>query len=119
MLLYVSGVLLIVLSWAAAVVKHLRRCKQIPSGTTNDFAGPVNLPLVGRIHDIPRNHNWIKFKEWGDQYGPIYRTKIFGENHIWIMKESIALDILGKRGKIYAVRRTNMRPLTHTHSSTG
>nr|OQO15565.1 hypothetical protein B0A51_17650 [Rachicladosporium sp. CCFEE 5018] len=64
----------------------------------------AGIPYIGRVHDIPFKHNWIKFKEWGDKYGPIYQSTLFGENHIWVMRESIAHEILGKRGAIYSDR---------------
>lgn len=56
------------------------------------------------MHDIPFKHNWIKFKEWGDQYGPIYQSTIFGEKHVWVMREKVAHDLLSKKGGIYADR---------------
>lgn len=47
---------------------------------------------------------WLKFKEWSDIYGPIYRTKMLGANFIVISDESVAEDILVKRGKINSDR---------------
>lgn len=64
----------------------------------------VGLPYIGRVHDIPFTHNWIKFKTWGDQYGPIYQSTIFGEKHVWVMREKVAHDLLSKKGGIYADR---------------
>lgn len=29
-----------------------------------DFPGPYLLPWIGRIHDLPIQYMWIKFKEW-------------------------------------------------------
>lgn len=47
---------------------------------------------------------WLKFKEWADIYGPIYRTKMLGANFVIISDESIAEDILVKRAKVYSDR---------------
>ncbi|KAJ4370942.1 hypothetical protein N0V86_008636 [Didymella sp. IMI 355093] len=66
--------------------------------------GPALIPWVGRIHDLPIDFMWLKFKEWADMYGPIYRTKMLGANFVVISDESIAEDILVKRAKVYSDR---------------
>ncbi|KAJ4989948.1 cytochrome P450 [Stagonosporopsis vannaccii] len=66
--------------------------------------GPALIPWVGRIHDLPIDFMWLKFKEWADTYGPIYRTKMLGANFVIISDESIAEDILVKRAKVYSDR---------------
>lgn len=66
--------------------------------------GPALIPWVGRIHDLPIDFMWLKFKEWADLYGPIYRTKMLGANFVIISDESIAEDILVKRAKVYSDR---------------
>ncbi|KAJ4361378.1 hypothetical protein N0V95_001889 [Ascochyta clinopodiicola] len=66
--------------------------------------GPALIPWVGRIHDLPIDFMWLKFKEWADMYGPIYRTKMLGANFVIIADESIAEDILVKRAKVYSDR---------------
>ena len=47
---------------------------------------------------------WLKFKEWADTYGPIYRTKMLGANFVIISDEAIAEEMLVKKGKIYSDR---------------
>lgn len=66
--------------------------------------GPALIPWVGRIHDLPIDFMWLKFKEWADMYGPIYRTKMLGANFVIISDESIAEEILVKRAKVYSDR---------------
>ncbi|KAH6612036.1 cytochrome P450, partial [Boeremia exigua] len=66
--------------------------------------GPALIPWIGRIHDLPIDFMWLKFKEWADTYGPIYRTKMLGANFVVISDESIAEDILIKRAKVYSDR---------------
>lgn len=66
--------------------------------------GPTLVPWLGRVHDLPIQFMWLKFKEWADIYGPIYRTKMLGANFVIISDESIAEDILIKRAKIYSDR---------------
>lgn len=73
---------------------------------------------VGRIHDLPINFMWLKFKEWADIYGPIYRTTMLGANFIIISDEKVAEDLLVKRAKIYS-DRPEMKSLFDSKSSTG
>ncbi len=47
---------------------------------------------------------WLKFKEWADEYGPIYQVKAFGTTIVVISKESIANDLFALRGAIYSDR---------------
>lgn len=73
---------------------------------------------VGRIHDLPINYMWLKFKEWADIYGPIYRTTMLGANFIIVSDEKVAEDLLVKRAKIYS-DRPEMKSLFDSKSSTG
>lgn len=66
--------------------------------------GPALIPWIGRVHDLPVEYMWTKFKEWGDVYGPIYRTQMLGDNFIIISDEKVAEDILVKRAKIFSDR---------------
>ncbi|KAF1995284.1 cytochrome P450 [Amniculicola lignicola CBS 123094] len=85
-------------SFAIAISK--RNAKFNPRG----LPGPALVPWVGRVHDLPIEYMWLKFKEWADTYGPIYRTKMLGANFVIISDESIAEDILVKRAKVYSDR---------------
>jgi hypothetical protein len=59
---------------------------------------------VGNLLEIPPKHSWLKFKEWADQYGPIYRINIFGRNLVMVSTEKVANDLLRERGNIYSSR---------------
>ncbi len=61
-------------------------------------------PFVGNLLEIPPKHSWLKFKEWADQYGSIYRINIFGRNLVMVSTEKIANDLLRERGNIYSSR---------------
>ncbi|CAN9132042.1 unnamed protein product [Alternaria alternata] len=69
-----------------------------------NMPGPWQLPWIGRIHDLPIEFMWLKFKEWADIHGPIYRTKMLGANFIIISDEKIAEDMLVKKAKLYSDR---------------
>ncbi|OCT46111.1 25-hydroxyvitamin D-1 alpha hydroxylase [Cladophialophora carrionii] len=66
--------------------------------------GPKGKPIVGNLLDIPPKHSWLKFKEWADQYGPIYRLDVFGRNLVIVSTEKVANDLLRERGNIYSSR---------------
>lgn len=31
--------------------------------------GPIGLPLVGNIFDMPTSREWLTFAKWGEKYG--------------------------------------------------
>ena len=64
----------------------------------------TGLPVIGRVWDIPRQHSYLRFKQWSDIYGPIFQINVFGVNHIWLASDKIAQDLLVKRGNIYSDR---------------
>lgn len=66
--------------------------------------GPVQLPYIGRIHDLPIQYMWLKFKEWADIYGPIYYTSMLGTKFVVISDEKMAEELLVKRAKLYSDR---------------
>lgn len=80
--------------------------------------GPALVPWIGRIHDLPIEYMWLKFHEWGQKYGPIYRTQMLGDNFIIISDEKIAEDLLVKRAKIYS-DRPMIRSLFDAKSTNG
>lgn len=70
----------------------------------HNLPGPALVPWIGRIHDLPINFMWLKFKEWADIYGPIYRTKMLGANFVVISDEGLAEEMLVKKAKVYSDR---------------
>jgi hypothetical protein len=68
--------------------------------------GPVQLPYVGRIHDLPIEFMWIKLKEWGDVYAKagFYRTTMLGANFLVLTDEKIAEELLVKKAKFNSDR---------------
>lgn len=54
--------------------------------------------------DVPEKNGFIKFADWGKEYGPIYQVNLAGSNHVWISSDQIARDLLAKKGAIYSDR---------------
>lgn len=61
------------------------------------FADSSGFPIIGSVPDVPDKNSFLKFHEWGQQYGPIYQTNLAGQNHVWITRDRVAQDLLGKR----------------------
>ncbi|KAL4878052.1 cytochrome P450 [Aspergillus karnatakaensis] len=66
--------------------------------------GPPGKPLVGNLLDIPPHHSWLKFKDWADEYGPIFRLNLGGRQHVVLSTEKAANDLLRERGTYYSSR---------------
>ncbi|KAK0615326.1 cytochrome P450 [Bombardia bombarda] len=72
----------------------------------NGLPGPTQIPYIGRVHDLPIDFMWLKFKEWADKYGSmgLYRTEMLGAKFIIITDEKVAEDLLIKRAKLNSDR---------------
>ena len=64
----------------------------------------VGYPFIGAVPDIPEKNGFIKFANWGKEFGPIYQVNLAGTNHVWISSDQIAKDLLSKKGSIYSDR---------------
>ncbi|KAH8797772.1 cytochrome P450, partial [Xylogone sp. PMI_703] len=60
--------------------------------------------LVGNALELSSRHFWLKFKEWGDKWGPIYKLSIFGKTHLVVSTEQVANALLTDKGAIYSCR---------------
>lgn len=91
--------------------------------STNQLKGK---PIIGNLLDVPNKHSWLKFKEWSDEYGPVFRLNLAGQCHIILSTEKVANDLLRERGSIYSSREQlpaaaqllggNLRPLFLPHN---
>src|SRR5277367_3315535 len=69
--------------------------KQLPS--------PKGYPIIGNVLDITSEHSWtwIKFVEWAEELGPIYKLNILSQTHVVISDDKIAHELLRERGSRY------------------
>lgn len=98
----------------SAISQVLRWSKKKGSAEAK-FPGPLQLPLVGRVHDLDRFGLWLKFKEWADIHGPIYQTSMVDQTFIVVSDEQIAEELLVKRGHIYSGRPQIRALINHKH----
>ncbi|KAG8630858.1 hypothetical protein KVT40_002477 [Elsinoe batatas] len=84
----------------------------------HELPGPTLFPYIGRIHDLPIDYMWVKFKEWADKYGPIYRTEMLGTKFVIVSDEKMIEDLLVKRAK-YNSDRPGVKSLFDSKSTDG
>lgn len=76
----------------------------LPSSRSHLIVYLPGLPLIGNLLQIPPKHSWLKFYEWSQQYGPLYRLNVMGRNQVIISTEKIANALLRERGNLYSSR---------------
>jgi len=114
---YVAAV--IFLAGFVAYSLYDARERQKRKGITGPpLPGPRLVPYIGRIHDLPIQYMWLKFKEWADVYGPIYYTEMLGAKFVIISDEKIAEELLVKRAKFNS-DRPRMMSVTDSKSTDG
>ncbi|KAF2654529.1 cytochrome P450 [Lophiostoma macrostomum CBS 122681] len=79
------------------------RRHRVPLGL-KPLPGPKGYPIIGSVPDVPEKNGFIKFADWGKEYGPIYQVDLAGHNHVWISSDEISKDLLAKKGAIYSDR---------------
>ncbi|KAI1434383.1 cytochrome P450 2C3 [Xylaria sp. CBS 124048] len=103
-MIFIPLLILVGLASVCVRIRQIWRARaKLPPGV-QPLPGPRSYPLVGRVHDVPKESSWLKFYAWSKEYGPIYQTEIFGTVHVWISSEEIANDLLSRRSAIYSDR---------------
>lgn len=67
---------------------------------------------------MPDKNSFLKFHEWGEKHGSIYQCNLAGQNHVWITRDRVAQDLLGKRAANYS-ERPFIPSLTHDNRDSG
>ncbi|KAF2691498.1 hypothetical protein K458DRAFT_411217 [Lentithecium fluviatile CBS 122367] len=91
-LIFTFGVLFVVY-----VVQQKRRQAKLPPG-------PPRLPLIGNLHQAPKEAPWVTFSQWVEKYGPLVSADFGGTNVIIIGDYDTARDLLDKKANIYSSR---------------
>ncbi|ETW77258.1 cytochrome P450 monooxygenase 4 [Heterobasidion irregulare TC 32-1] len=66
--------------------------------------GPLPLPLIGNVFDIPKRKAWETYAQWAKQYGDLMSIQALGQTAVIVNSAKIARDLLEKRGSIYSDR---------------
>ncbi|RYC64326.1 hypothetical protein CHU98_g1868 [Xylaria longipes] len=76
----------------------------IGSRPRNYPPGPPTLPLIGNLHQIPREKRHVQFAQWAREYGPVY-SLILGTKVMIVLNSDFAIkELIDKRGAIYSSR---------------
>lgn len=78
----------------------------------------LGYPILGSVPDVPDKNSFLKFHSWGEQFGEIYQCDLAGTNHVWITRDRVAQDLLGKRAANYS-ERPFIPSLTHDNRDSG
>ena len=66
--------------------------------------GPPRLPLIGNLHQAPKDAPWVTFSKWVEEYGPLVSVDFGGTNVILIGDFETARNLMDKRANIYSSR---------------
>lgn len=105
-ILLAAGVVFVIL-----FIHQQRRRAKLPPG-------PPRLPLIGNLHQAPKDAPWITFSQWVEQYGPLVSVDFGGTNVIIIGDYDTARDLLDKKANIYSSRPRMVRTLNSSSLAT-
>jgi len=107
--LSVSGIAgpVLVLAFTALLIDYFRilrlRWKMPP--------GPLPMPIIGNVLQLPKAKPWYRFEEWANQYQSPIITVWFGRNPTVVLNDCwTASDLMDKRANIYSSRPTFQVP---------
>ena len=66
--------------------------------------GPVPIPVLGNIHQLPLQKSFLKLTEWAREYGPIVGLQLGPQKAIVLNTWTAVRDLLDQRGAIYSSR---------------
>jgi hypothetical protein len=81
------------LAWRA----HVRRTLPLPPG-------PPPAPIIGNVHQVPKQRPWLQYHKWGQEYGPVVHLDMLGQPIILLSTVKAAYELLSKRGATYSDR---------------
>jgi cytochrome P450 len=66
--------------------------------------GPPPIPIIGNLHQIPKQNPWRTYQEWHKKYGPIITLRMGSNITIILGSDKVARDLLEKRSSNYSSR---------------
>ncbi|RDX54729.1 cytochrome P450 [Lentinus brumalis] len=66
--------------------------------------GPRGFPIVGNAFQMPQGHEWLRYAQWGTQYGPLVYLRLFTQNVYVVNAYHVASEILDKNSSKSADR---------------
>jgi len=73
--------------------------------------GPIPMPIIGNVLQLPKSKPWYRFEEWANKYNSPIITVWFGRNPTVVLNDCwTASDLMDKRANIYSSRPTFQVP---------
>ncbi|KAJ7274074.1 cytochrome P450 [Mycena rebaudengoi] len=66
--------------------------------------GPVNIPIVGNLFQIPKTKPWVVYAQWARKYGDIVHFRVFSRHFVVLNTMVSALDLFERRSSNYSDR---------------
>ncbi|OOQ91426.1 Fumitremorgin C synthase [Penicillium brasilianum] len=66
--------------------------------------GPKPLPIIGNLHQVPRELPWKIYKQWADTYGPIMTIHLAGTTTVVFSSWDVIKTHVERRNTIYSSR---------------
>ncbi|KAL4810336.1 cytochrome P450 [Aspergillus unguis] len=86
------------------LVIGLFRLLQIGRRDSRMPKGPPTLPIIGNAHQIPKSGLFRKFRDWAQEYGPVFSLKVGPANVIVLCDRKAIHKLLVEKGNIYSDR---------------
>jgi len=67
--------------------------------------GPFPLPIIGNVHQFPKEKPWYRFEEWSKKFDNPIITVWVGRRPVVVLNDAwTASDLMDKRANIYSSR---------------
>ena len=87
-----------------ALTLLIYRCSKIGTRPKGYPPGPPTLPLIGNLHQMPKEKAHLQFQKWAETYGPVY-SLMLGTKVMIVLNTDVAVkDLLDRRSSIYSSR---------------
>lgn len=86
---------------ASIVVYRLLSIGRRPKGLP---PGPPTLPIVGNLHQLPKEDLHVKLREWAEQYGEIYSIMLGNQRMVVLNSPRVVKDLIDQRSNNYSSR---------------
>ncbi|KAL1752889.1 cytochrome P450 [Schizophyllum commune] len=70
--------------------------------------GPPQLPILGNLLQMPSNEAWLKYIEWGREYGDVIYLKALSREMLVVNSAEAAYEILDKNSSLTSDRPQNI-----------